>query len=221
MTQKHGHSTTATLPANREIVMGEGTNETLDRLVEDNDVPDKESATLVRISSPSRPAGVSVPMERQRPTSQALAADRVLVLERVFDAPRDVVWSVWTDPEHARRWWGPKGFDVVHLEMDIRPGGGWRKCMRSPDGRESWRGGVFREVVRPERLVFTYASDDLDGTLGHETLVTLTLVELEGKTKLTLHQAVFESVAARDAHQGGWASTMGRLGEYLTSVDRK
>jgi uncharacterized protein YndB with AHSA1/START domain len=94
--------------------------------------------------------------------------------------------------------------------MDVRPGGVWRKSMRSPDGQEVSNGGTYREVVRPERLAFTYAVH------GYQTLVTLTLSEHGGKTKVTLHQAVFESIADGDSHRRGWTSTVERLGEYLS-----
>jgi uncharacterized protein YndB with AHSA1/START domain len=87
--------------------------------------------------------------------------------------------------------------------------------MRSPDGREHRKRGVYREVVEPERLVFTYANEDADGKLDHETLVTVTFADFGGKTKLTLHQAVFESVAARDSHEGGWTSCLERFAIYL------
>ena len=154
-------------------------------------------------------------MARQNSSSAALS-ERTLILERVFDAPRELVFEAWTDEKHAAQWWGPKWLDVVYIEMDVRPGGKWRKCMRSPDGAEFWRSGVYREVVEPERLVFTYFSDDPNSDPGHETLVTVTFdEELGGKTKLILHQAVFESVAERYAHGSGWSSTVERLAEYL------
>lgn len=157
--------------------------------------------------------------ERQSRRRPAVADEvsRTLHIERVLDAPRELVWEAWTDPAHAERWWGPKGFEVVYLEMDVRPGGAWKKCMRRQDGFEAWRNGVFRAVDRPERLAFTYTSDDPRGIPGHETLVTLTFEDLDGKTRLILHQAAFESVEARDSHQGGWTSTIERLCEYLTT----
>ncbi len=146
-------------------------------------------------------------------------ADRVLVIERVFDAPRALVFRAWTDPGHAARWAGPRGFTAIHLRQDLRPGGAWRTCLRADDdGRELWQGGVFREVVAPERLVFTFAWDQEDGTRGPETLVTINLVESHGKTKMTFRQAVFDSVAQRDGHQGGWNSAFDRLAELLSQA---
>jgi uncharacterized protein YndB with AHSA1/START domain len=144
--------------------------------------------------------------------------ERVLVIERVFEAPRPLVFKAWIEPQHLVHWYGPRGFTLPSCAIDAHPGGAWRKCMLSPEGREYWVGGVFREVVEPERLVFTYAHENEGGALGHETLVTVTFAELGKKTKLTLHQTIFESVAARDSHRGGWTSSLERLAEYLTAV---
>jgi uncharacterized protein YndB with AHSA1/START domain len=87
----------------------------------------------------------------------------------------------------------------------------------APDGTEYRKRGVYREIVEPERLVFTYASEDLDGTVGPETLVTVAFAETGGKTKLTLRQAGFETAAACESHQGGWTSSLERFAEYLAS----
>jgi uncharacterized protein YndB with AHSA1/START domain len=99
--------------------------------------------------------------------------------------------------------------------MDLRRGGAYRVCMRSPEGTEHWQRGVCHEVVEPERLVFTFAWEDSEGRAGHETVVTVSFAECGTKTKLTLHQALFETVTARDLHQGGWASALDCLAEYL------
>jgi len=140
-----------------------------------------------------------------------------LVIARVIDAPRELVFQAWTRSEHAMQWWGPDGFDVFKMEMDIRPGGKWRKGMRAPDGREWWRHGVYREIVPPERLVFTYFSDDHFTNPGHESLVTVTFEEVGSQTRMTLRHGNFESQQSRDAHLGGWTSTMNRM---ATLVER-
>jgi uncharacterized protein YndB with AHSA1/START domain len=145
----------------------------------------------------------------------AEAAQGELVISRLFDAPRSLVFKAWTDPEHLAHWWGPQGFATISCVMDVRPGGGWFRCMRAPDGSEHHKRGVYREVVEPERLVFTYATEDADGKLDHQTLVTVTFADFGGKTKLTLHQAVFESVTARESHEGGWTSCLERFAIYL------
>jgi uncharacterized protein YndB with AHSA1/START domain len=141
-----------------------------------------------------------------------------LLVERVFDAPRRLVSKLWTQPEHAARWWGPQGFTTLLCQMDVRPGGAWRRRMRSPEGTVHVKRGVYREIVEPERLVFTYADEDADGQVGHETLVTVAFEEDGGKTKLTLHQAAFDTAAARDAHRGGWTSCLERFADYLAAA---
>ena len=150
-----------------------------------------------------------------RTSIDAEERERELVITRIFDAPRHLVFQAWTEPDRATRWWGPQGFVTTYCNMDVRPGGAFRVCMRSPAGAEHWKQGVYREVVEPERLVFTFAWEDAEGKPGHQTLVTLTFAEHGNKTELTLHQAVFESVARRDEHRRGWASTLERFAEYL------
>jgi uncharacterized protein YndB with AHSA1/START domain len=145
-----------------------------------------------------------------------MSDERVLVITRVLDAPRDLVFAAWTDERSAAQWWGPKGFTSVSCTMDARVGGAWRRVMLSPDGVEHRARGVYREILSPELLVFTYAWEDAAGRLGHETLVTLTFRELGGKTELTLRQELFETVAARDDHRGGWAGCLDRFAQYLT-----
>lgn len=144
--------------------------------------------------------------------------ERELVLTRVFDAPRPLVFAAWTDPERAARWWGPKGFVSVSCDMDVRPGGRWRRVMRSPAGSLHVAGGVYREVAVPERLVFTYAWEDADGRPGHETVVTVAFAERGGRTELTLRQSLFATATARDAHRDGWASCLERFAVHLAPV---
>lgn len=148
-------------------------------------------------------------------SAAAEPAERVLVLTRTFDAPRELVFKAWTTPEHLVRWWGPKGFTLPSCEMDLRPGGAFRFLMRSPEGTDHRLHGVYREIAPPERLVFTWTWVDAEGTPGHETTVTVTFEEDGAKTRLTLHQAIFESVGARDAHEGGWTECLERLAAYV------
>jgi uncharacterized protein YndB with AHSA1/START domain len=148
----------------------------------------------------------------------AIPAELELVITRVLDAPRSLVFKVWTQPEHVVRWLGPKGFTAPSCEMDLRPGGAWRACIRSPEGTEHRMQGVYREVAPPERLVFTFAWEDEQGAAGHQTLVTVTFAEQDGRTLLTVHQATFETVESRDSHHGGWSECFDRLAEYLASL---
>jgi uncharacterized protein YndB with AHSA1/START domain len=145
------------------------------------------------------------------------SAERELTVTRVFDAPRRLVFKMWTAPEHAARWWGPQGHDSMTCTMDVRPGGTWERRMRAPDGGRYRKFGVYREVVPPERLVFTYMTEDSKGEVDHETLVTVTFEEVDGKTRLTLHQAVFETVELRAAHHGGWTSCFERFAAYIAT----
>ena len=147
----------------------------------------------------------------------ALSAVRELVITRIFDAPRRLVFKMWTEPEHLVRWWGPGGFATISSRMDVRPGGAWLRSMRASDGSLIRKHGIYREIVAPERLVFTYVTDDLEGDLGSETLVTVTFADLGGKTRLTLHQAPFQAVATRDDHLRGWTGALERFAEYLAA----
>jgi uncharacterized protein YndB with AHSA1/START domain len=154
----------------------------------------------------------------KRTSIDAEVRERELVITRIFDAPRHLVFRAWTEPDRAARWWGPQGFVTTYCNMDIRPGGTFRVCMRSPEGAEHWKQGIYREIVEPERLVFTYAREDAEGKLSRQTVVTVTFAERGDKTELTLHQAVFETVVARDDHRRGWTSTLERFAEYLATV---
>ena len=140
-------------------------------------------------------------------------------MTRTFDAPRALVFEAWTERQHLERWQGaPQGFTVTTEQVDIRPGGAFRICMRSPEGVDHWLQGVYREVVAPERLVFTHTWLDAERKPTTETLVTITFAERGGKTELTLRQSGFKSEESRAGHEGGWASTFDRLAEYLDGV---
>ena len=122
-------------------------------------------------------------------------SDRELVLSRVFDAPRELVFRAWTDPRHVAEWWGPNGFTTTLHEMDVRPGGVWRFVMHGPDGVDYPNLAVFHEVVPPERLVFTHGSGQA-GDAGFEVTITFDVVE-GGKTRLSLRQ-LYATAAERD-----------------------
>jgi uncharacterized protein YndB with AHSA1/START domain len=139
----------------------------------------------------------------------------------VFDAPRDLVYECWTDPEHLQRWQGaPRGFTVPFSESDIRPGGFFRICLRSPEGVDHWLEGGYLEIVKPERLVYTHAWLDADKKPVRKTLVTITFAERDGKTELTLRQTGFASAESRDGHGYGWNSALDVLVDYLSEVER-
>jgi len=139
-----------------------------------------------------------------------------LVIIRIFDAPRELVWKAWTDPAQMAKWMGPRGYTGCNLEGELRPGGKWRACLRrDEDGEELWQGGVYREVVEPERLVWTFAWEGDDGLPENEMLITATFAGEAGKTKMTFQQTGFRSIDQRDGHDGGWNSTFDRLEEFL------
>ena len=155
-------------------------------------------------------------------SSAAKERQRELVITRVFDAPRDLVYKAWTDPQHVAQWWGPKGFTNPVCELDVRPGGAIRIDMRGPDGVVYPMKGVFHQIVEPERLVLTTSAfEDEAGNPRLEVLNTVTFAEHDGKTKLTLHAVVVKSTpevaAALDGMEEGWSQSLDRLGDYVAT----
>jgi len=150
-------------------------------------------------------------------------ADREIVISCVFDAPRELVWEAWTNPKHVVNWWGPNGFTTTNEKMEVRPGGVWKHVMRGPDGTDYPNSSVFKEVVKPERIVYSHGGGKAGGPGVHFT-ATWTFEALAGnKTRLTIRQ-VFDSAADRalivkeyGAIEGG-QQTLGRLAEYLTKM---
>jgi uncharacterized protein YndB with AHSA1/START domain len=150
--------------------------------------------------------------------SEATATSgREIVVSREFDAPRELVFEAWTDPEQLVQWWGPHGFTTTNHEMDVSPGGVWRFVMHGPDGTEYGNRVEFIEVAPPERLVYSHGPDG--ASEGPSFRVTVTFDDEDGKTRLTL-RLVFASPAERDgavefgALEGG-KQTLERLADYL------
>lgn len=155
------------------------------------------------------------------------AGAREIVITRVFDAPRELVWRAWTEPEHLMRWWGPKGYTSPACKIDLRVGGKYLFCMRSSEGQEFWSTGVYREIVPPERLVMTDSFADKDGNVvpaSHygfgedfplELQVTLTFEEQEGKTKMTLRHVGFPAGEMSEMAGQGWNESFDKLAESL------
>jgi uncharacterized protein YndB with AHSA1/START domain len=139
-----------------------------------------------------------------------------LVIRRILPAPPELVFEVWTVPEHIAHWWGPRGYTAFSCKMDPRPGGGWRVGMRTPEGKEVWARGEFREVVRPSRLVLSFAWEEADGVIDRrETLVTISFTERSGQTEVLLRHGAFEIIEARDLHEQGWSDSLDRFAEYV------
>jgi uncharacterized protein YndB with AHSA1/START domain len=138
-----------------------------------------------------------------------------LRINRVFAAPRDVVFRLWAEPRHLVHWWGPRGFETLSCDIDLKPGGAWRIKTRAPDGMEFSSYGVFHEILDPERLVFTHGFDFPGKPLGPATLVTLRFIAENGKTRIAFHQGIFDTLADRDGHEQGWSSAFDLIDEYL------
>ena len=150
--------------------------------------------------------------------------ERELTIARVFDAPRKVVFAAWTDPKQVAQWWGPTGFTNPVCELDVRPGGAILIHMRAPDGTVYPMSGVYKEIVEPERLVFTSNALDKDGKAIFENVNTVIFSEQDGKTTVTLRVEVLKSSAGAVQHlagmEMGWKLTLDRLGEYLKTMGR-
>jgi uncharacterized protein YndB with AHSA1/START domain len=154
-----------------------------------------------------------------------LSEDLVIIITRIFDAPRELVFNMFTDPKHLQEFWGPKGFTSTVREMDPRPGGAFRIDMRGPDGGIYPCTGVYREVVDPERIVYIGEPDGghgCGGGLPPRALVTISFAGHDGKTTLTINTR-FEAAADRDAavkrgFKSGWASSLDRLADLLEKL---
>ena len=146
-------------------------------------------------------------------------AEREVTITRVFDAPRTLVFKAWTDAKMLAQWWGPKGFTNPRCEIDARVGGAIRVDMRAPDGAIYPMDGEFREIVPPERLVFTNNALDEAGNHIIEGLTTVTFTEVAGKTKMTLHtRGAAVAEIAVEYFQGmemGWTMSIDRLEALL------
>ncbi len=149
-------------------------------------------------------------------TSTSVIKDDELLIERLFDAPRELVYRVWTTPEHLSRWWAPKNFTSVSYDVDLRPGGAYRAGIRSPEGEVKWMSGTYREIVPQEKIVMTFRWED--GAFDVDNLVTVTFEDAPGGTALRFHQAPFKSVEARDGHVTGWTGLIDKLTAYLETV---
>ncbi|MBT2763598.1 SRPBCC domain-containing protein [Paenibacillus sp. ISL-20] len=156
---------------------------------------------------------------------------KVLVLERVFNAPRELVFKVFTDGEHLKQWWGPRGWEVTVSKMDFRPGGSWHYCMKCLDknqgdfyGMESWGKSVYQEIEEPEKIVLIDYFSDAEGAIAEgmpAPISTITFVEQDGKTRL-INRAVYDSPEALKTvldmgMEEGVTQTWDRLEEYLAA----
>lgn len=167
-----------------------------------------------------------------RDASGSDADQGVFVFSRSFDAPRDLVWRAWTELERLNGWWGPKGFEMLHSSLDLRPDGEFRYGMRSPEGHEMWGKWVFHEITPPTRLTFVDSFTDAEGAIirapfnadfPQQILSVVELSDENGRTTVHLRgepinasdteRATFAGM--RDSMQQGWTGTADQLETYL------
>lgn len=159
-------------------------------------------------------------------TSEATTStEQALVIKRVFNAPRELVWKAWTDPEMLKKWWGPRAFSTPHAEIDLREGGKWFNCMRG-EGQDIWCTGRYLELVPLERLVMTDSFADEHGNVVPSTVygmegvplemyITVELKDLGGKTEMTM---THKGLPAGEHFEGatiGWNESFDKLDESL------
>lgn len=149
-----------------------------------------------------------------------------LVIKRTFDAPQEAVWKAWTDPRHFMRWWGPKEFTSPFCTIDLRVGGKYLACMRSPEGQDYWSTGVYREIVPTKKIVYTDNFADpkgnivpashygMQGDWPSELLVTVTFEEEGGRTNMTLRHAGIPPETISDC-EAGWGGSFEKLAGVL------
>jgi uncharacterized protein YndB with AHSA1/START domain len=157
-----------------------------------------------------------------------ISKEQAVVIERIFDAGVDLIWQMWTDPEHFKKWYGPKGFTVPIADMDLRVGGKRLICMASPDGSmKMWTTGEYKEIVPTERLVYTESPADENGNVvspsamgmpdGYPTTteITVLLEDLGGRTKMLMKHA---GVPADSGANAGWEQAFAKLADYIQTT---
>lgn len=149
-----------------------------------------------------------------------------LVINRIFNAPVELVWKAWTNPEHMMRWWGPKGFTSPVCKLDFRVGGKYHFCMTSPGGQNFWNTGICKEIIPFKKIVWTdsfadekgnkvpasyYGMDDIPG----ELFVTILFEDQGGKTKLTIRHQGIPAGEMNDMTNAGWNESLDKLAATL------
>jgi uncharacterized protein YndB with AHSA1/START domain len=145
-------------------------------------------------------------------------------ITRIFDAPRELVFKMWTDPDLVEKWWGPKDFTNPVCKLDARVGGSMRIVMQGPDGMQYPTKGIFTEIIEPERIVFTNVKEGDHGEEQLEVLNTVTFTEENGKTKMTLRATVVKSTpeacGSVEGMNVGWNQSIDRFADLLASVNK-
>jgi uncharacterized protein YndB with AHSA1/START domain len=166
-------------------------------------------------------------------TRKSALSEEALVITRIFDAPRELVWKAWTDPELIKCWWGPQYFTTPIIKIDFRVGGRYLYDMRSPDGQDFWSTGTYREIVPLERVVATDSFADgqgnivpasyygMEGDFPLELLVTVIFEERDGKTRFTLRHVGMPAGEQQDLARKGWSTSLDKLAEVLKELVRE
>ena len=151
----------------------------------------------------------------------------VMTITRIFNAPRELVWKAFTEPEHFKKWFGPKNFTCPFCKIDLKVGGSYLSCMRSPEGQEFWITGEFREIIPLKRLVYTdnFADENgnvvpasqygMPGNWSEELIVTIIFEEVEGKTKMTLIHTGLPEGEISEQTTTGWNEMFDKLVDFL------
>jgi uncharacterized protein YndB with AHSA1/START domain len=140
---------------------------------------------------------------------------KVLEIIELFDATPERVFKAWTNKKDFMSWYGPEGFTVPFCEIDVRVGGAWRACIKSPQGEEYWMQGKYLELTSPSRLVFTY-EDGSGKPIMSETVVTINFNKVGNKTEMVFRQTNFPTEELRDSHFGGWSSAFKCMRKFIT-----
>ena len=164
-------------------------------------------------------------------TKNAVNEKERMVVTRVFDAPRALVWKAWTDPQYVMQWWGPKGFTAPVCKIDFRVGGKFLCCMKSPDGQEGWNGGEYHEIVLHEKIVYSLYFADSKGNkvepeeygIEHEAIDDAHDVVIfedfgNGQTKLTLMGSEPMESAKNSGQLEGWVEILDKLAEVVVGL---
>jgi len=164
---------------------------------------------------------------------EKIISDMVLLITRSFDAPRDIVYKAWTEPEHVMKWWGPKDFTCPFCKIDLHPGGTCFSCMHSPEGKNYWSTGTYIEIIEQERIVMTDSFADeygnkvspqsygMSADWPSEALITIDFIENLGKTNLILKHSPIRPGRERDMCRHGWNESLDKLAEHLNSTRKQ
>jgi uncharacterized protein YndB with AHSA1/START domain len=155
----------------------------------------------------------------------------MVYITHIFNSQLNEVWKAWTEPEIVMKWWGPKNYTAPVVKIDLKEGGSYLSCMRSPEGEDFWSSGVYKEIVPMERIVSTDSFADEDGNVVPasqygmngdwplELTITVTFEGDDGKTKLTLQHQGFPNQENRDLAESGWKESLDKLDAYLKKTE--